>query len=85
MYLLSEGKEEADYGRIQETTKKLHDQLRQPERCFDMAATSPRMLPRAFNPTRLDVAPEHTASPPKVGHTPAGAPAWVLPGLPGWL
>ena len=55
--------------------RKLHGQLRQPERYFTLAATTPRMLPRAFDPTRLDVAPQHDDSPPKVR---VGGGRWAL-------
>lgn len=38
-----------------QTTKRLHDMLRRPERFFQLCSTTPRMLPRAYNPERLDV------------------------------
>lgn len=54
-----------------QTTKALQRKLRNCN--FEMCRKSPRMLPHAYEPTRMDVAVEHT--PEKVGGTDAAAAA----------
>lgn len=39
--------------------RQLHRKLGNAERWFDFKHTNPRMLPREFNPRRLDVAVQH--------------------------
>jgi Fanconi anemia group M protein len=55
VYILSAGKEEEAFNRIAESTAALHAKLRAADRHFELAARSPRMLPRRFTPERLDV------------------------------
>lgn len=47
-------------------SKQLHAQLRDVHRHFQLNLPGPRMLPRQFNPERLDVEVDHSASQPVV-------------------
>jgi ERCC4-related helicase len=55
VYLLGAGREEEHYHRIKEATTQLHGQLRQAERYFELVLPGPRMLPRQYNPEKIDV------------------------------
>ncbi|KAL4529744.1 hypothetical protein Ndes2526A_g04507 [Nannochloris sp. 'desiccata'] len=54
VYLLGAGREEEHYHRIKEATTQLHSQLRQAERYFELVLPSPRMLPRQYNPEKIE-------------------------------
>ena len=66
VYILGAGKEEEHYYKIQDSTTKLHGLLRHADRYFELAApgAAPRMLPRQYIPTRLDVAVSSSSSSP---------------------
>jgi ERCC4-related helicase len=55
VYLLGSGREEEHYHRIKEATTQLHSQLRQAERFFDFVLPGPRMLPRQYNPEKIEI------------------------------
>lgn len=55
VYLLGAGREEEHYHRIKESTMQLHCQLRQAERYFELVLPGPRMLPRQYNPEKIEV------------------------------
>ena len=54
VYILGAGREEEQYYKIQEATTRLHSQLRNAERFFEMAKIGPRLLPRQLTPQRKD-------------------------------
>lgn len=55
VYILSAGREEERFRHIEDTTRRLHAQLNDPERHFTLHASSPRMLPRMFDPEMLEL------------------------------
>lgn len=52
-----------------QSTRKLHQKLRDADRHFTLYSPNPRMLPREHNPRRLDVAVQHI-TPEKVRRQP---------------